>query len=71
MPEYLSVTQFAQMHGLHDTNVRKFIRQGRIPEAFKVGNAWVIPSNVKKPDDQRVKTGQYVNWRKKKNPTDD
>ena len=65
MPEYVSVTQFANMHGLQDSNVRKLIRQGRLPEAFKVGNSWVIPADAKKPEDLRVKTGRYIGWRKK------
>lgn len=37
--EYISVTQFAQKFGKDVGNVRKLIKDGRIP-AIKIGNQW-------------------------------
>ena len=37
---------------------------GKIPQATKVGRIWVIPSEVERPLDGRIKTDEYVNWRK-------
>ena len=51
--EYLSVTQFCEKYGLYSGNVRKLIADGR------------IPADAKPPEDRRVKSGKYRNWRKK------
>ena len=66
MSEYLSVTQFAHTYGMDTSRVRLLIRQGRIPEAVRIGNQWAIPSDTPKPTDNRIKTGKYINWRKQK-----
>ena len=36
----------------------------KIPQAAKLGRIWVIPSEVERPLDGRITTGEYVNWRK-------
>ena len=64
MHEYLSVTQFSALHGLDGGYVRKLIAQGRIP-AIKIGSQWAIPADTPAPEDKRVKSGKYRNWRKK------
>ena len=43
--EYISVTQFAQKFGKDVGNVRKLIKDGRIP-AIKIGNQWAIPADA-------------------------
>ena len=58
--EYISVTQFAQ----------KFGKDGRIP-AIKIGNQWAIPADAEPPADKRVKSGEYRNWRKKKDSSEE
>jgi len=60
--DYISVTQYAEKHGLHVGRVRLLIAQGRIP-AVKIGNQWAIQADTPKPDDKRVKDGRYRNWR--------
>lgn len=60
----LSVKQFAELHGLHDSRVRRLILDGRLP-ATKVGNQWVIGADQEPPRDMRVKSGKYKDWRKK------
>lgn len=64
MNEYLSVSQFANLHGKDVGNVRRLIAQGRIP-AIKIGNQWAIPADATPPKDKRVKSGKYVSWRKR------
>ena len=62
--KYLSVTQFAQLHNIDKADVNRHIHAGRIP-AEKIGNQWIIPADAPKPEDKRVKSGKYKNWRKK------
>jgi len=64
MSEFLSVTQYAEKYSLDVGNVRKLIAKERIP-AIKIGNQWAIPADTPRPDDKRVKTGKYKDWRKK------
>ena len=58
MDQYLSVSQWAKLHGKDPGNVRRLILAGRIP-AVKVGSQWVIAADVQPPPDKRVKTGKY------------
>ena len=32
----------------------------RIPGATKLGNMWAIPCDAEKPEDKRIKSGQYI-----------
>lgn len=66
--EYLSVTQFCEKFHMDGGRVRLLISQGRIP-AVKIGNQWAIPADTQPPEDRRVKSGQYRDWRKKKENT--
>lgn len=64
MADFLSVTEFAALHGKDPGNVRRLIQQGRIP-AQRIGNQWAIPADAQPPADRRVKSGKYKDWRKK------
>ena len=64
MPDYLSVTEFAKLHGKDPGNIRRLILAGRLP-AVKIGSQWAIPADTQPPADKRVKSGKYVNWHKK------
>ncbi len=61
--KFLSVTEWATLHGKDTGAVRKLIRDGRIP-AMKVGRNWIIPADAQPPADKRVKSGKYRDWRK-------
>lgn len=63
--EYFSVTEFAELHKIDVSRVRRLIYEERIP-AIKIGNQWAIPANTPKPSDKRVKSSKYKDWRKKK-----
>lgn len=60
----LSVTQYAKLHGLSAVRVRVLAKEGRL-NAEKIGEQWVIPADTPKPEDKRVKSGKYKDWRKK------
>ena len=66
MSEYISVSQFAVLHGMDVGNVRRMIASDRIP-AVKIGNQWAIPNDAQKPADKRVTDGKYKDWRKTEN----
>lgn len=62
--DYLSVTQFCEKFHMDGGRVRLLISQGRIP-AVKIGKQWAIPADAQPPEDKRVKSGKYRDWRKK------
>ena len=64
MEGYLTIKEVAAKWNLTPRRIQKMCADGDIPEAIKFGNAWAIPDSVKRPEDGRVKTGKYKNWRK-------
>jgi len=62
--DYISVTEYCNIHSLERGNVNRMINAGRIP-AVKIGNQWAIPAGTPRPEDKRVKSGKYRDWRKK------
>ena len=53
MSAYISVKAVAQKWGLSDRRVQILCSENRIDGAFRLGNAWAIPVDAKKPDDKR------------------
>jgi hypothetical protein len=70
MSEYLSITEYGQKYKLDRAAINRYIKQGRIP-AHKIGSQWVIRADTPRPEDRRVKSGQYRNWRKGKSNNKD
>lgn len=64
MPEYLSVKEYAVKYGLDVGNIRRLIYSDRI-SAVRIGSQWCIPADAPRPEDRRVKSGKYRNWRKR------
>ena len=64
MPNYLSVTEYAKLHGKDVGNIRRYLASGRI-KGQKVGNQWIILEGTPYPKDNRETTGKYHNWRQK------
>ena len=62
MEKYLSVSEYAKLHGKDVGNVRRLLASGRLT-GQKVGNQWIIAEDAAYPTDKRVRTGQYRNWR--------
>lgn len=57
---YLTVSQTAEKWGISQRRIRTLCAEGRIEGALKVGVFWLVPENVNKPRDERVKSGKYV-----------
>lgn len=62
---YLSIKEVAKKWGITPRRVQVLCVTGRIQGAGKIGGVWAIPSDAKRPVDNRVTTGEYRNWRKK------
>ncbi len=64
MKDYFTVTQYAKLTGKDPGNIRRLLGYGKLV-GEKLGNQWIIPTDTKYPEDGRVKSGNYRNWRKK------
>lgn len=62
---YLSITELAEKWEVHPRTVQIMCREGKIDGAVKFGKSWAIPENTERPKDMRVKSGNYVGWRKR------
>ena len=58
--EYMTAYQAAHKWDISQRRVQILCSEGRIPGVFKLGEAWAIPSDAKKPFDKR-KRGGYKN----------
>ena len=63
---YLSINETAKKWGLKPRSVRAMCAEGKIPGASKLGNAWAVPIDAERPEDGRITTGEYKNWRERK-----
>ena len=65
MEGYLTIKQVAEKWNISPRQVQVLCSSGRIEGAVKFWRDWAIPTLAEKPSDDRVKTGQYRDWRKK------
>lgn len=65
MDEYLTSKQVAEKWGITPRRVQIMCAKGLISGASKFGSVWAIPVDTEKPNDGRITTGEYKNWRKK------
>lgn len=63
MEGYQTIREVAQDWGVTQRRVQILCSDGKIPGATKFGRVWAIPAGIERPDDGRVKTGEYRNWR--------
>lgn len=68
MEGYLTIKEVAKKWGLTIRTVQKMCSEGKISGASKFGINWAIPEDAEKPNDKRIKTGKYKNWRNKEDP---
>ena len=62
---YLSIKETAEKWGVAPRRIQVLCTNGRIAGAAKIGREWAIPVDARKPEDKRITTGEYRNWRKK------
>ena len=60
----IPIAQYAEAHGLTANAIRRRCIRGTLPGAIKMGRDWFIPADQPYTDN-RVKSGEYIDWRKK------
>ena len=53
--EYMTASQAAKKWSISQRRVQILCAEGRIPDVFKLGEAWAIPADTQKPEDKRRK----------------
>ena len=54
--DYMTASQAAKKWQISQRRVQVLCAEGRISGVFKLGEAWAIPADTKKPEDKRLKT---------------
>ena len=62
MQGYYTVNEYAAIMNKDSSNIRKLLINGKI-HGEKLGRQWIIPKDTVYPTDNRVKSGDYRNWR--------
>lgn len=65
MANTISVKEAARRWNLTERRVSGLCKNGSIPGAIKNGRSWEIPETAEKPADSRIKTGIYVQPKKR------
>jgi len=52
--EFMTAKEAAEKWGITPRRVQVLCAEGRIPGAWRLGNAWAIPINSEKPRDGRT-----------------
>ena len=60
MMKFISTTEAGKRWGLSSRRVAILCTEGRIPNAQKIGNTWMLPEDAEKPVDARIKSGKYI-----------
>lgn len=61
---YMTVSEAAEKWNINKRTVQIMCADERIEGVARFGKSWAIPSDAERPDDKRVKTGLYKDWRK-------
>ena len=62
----IPLREYAEKVDRDPATIRQKILRGKLPEAVKLGRDWLIPEDTPY-EDQRIKSGEYLNWRRKSN----
>ena len=63
---YLTVNEIAGKWNLSPIRIQIMCANGDIPGVVKFGRSWAIPESAERPNDGRITTGEYKDWRKSK-----
>lgn len=58
--EYLTTVELSEQWGISSRRIGVLCAEGRLEGAIKKGKTWLIPSDVERPKDERIKSGKYV-----------
>jgi len=67
MNGYITVRDVAEKWNMSVRQIQNLCAAGKLDGAIKFGNAWAIPEGADKPQDGRITSGSYKDWRKKTN----
>ncbi|MFV0364723.1 MAG: helix-turn-helix domain-containing protein [Suipraeoptans sp.] len=65
MNGFITAKDAAEKWNMSVRNIQNICTAGKLDGAMKFGNAWAIPEDAEKPQDGRITSGSYKNWRKK------
>lgn len=58
--DYVSIKQLSEKWGISTRRIQILCRDGCIPGAMRIASTWVVPADVQKPKDARIKSGKYI-----------
>jgi len=67
MNGFITAKDAAEKWNMSVRNIQNLCAADKLEGAMKFGNAWAIPEDAEKPQDGRIISGSYKNWRKKTN----
>lgn len=62
--DMMTTEQAGKLWGITPRLVSELCRNGRIKGVHKIGTSWVMPTDAKKPKDERVTTGKWVAYKR-------
>lgn len=60
MTGFMTLREASEKWGIGARRINTLCSEGRIKDAQKLGNMWVMPIDSEKPKDERIKSGQYI-----------
>lgn len=66
---FVTVKDIAERWKISPRTVQILCAEGKIEGATKFGRVWAIPADAKKPEDGRLTSRLYINWRKRNQPS--
>ena len=64
---YISLKELAEKWDISIKYLQTLARTGMLEGAIKQDHKWMVPEDIKRPTDHRVRTGAYKDWRKRYN----
>lgn len=58
--DFMTIYQAAEKWNVTVRRAQVLCAEGRIEGAFRLGRAWIIPRDARKPADARIKSGRYI-----------
>ena len=58
--DFMTIAQAAAKWGITVRRAQVLCAENRVDGAFRVGKAWIIPFDAKKPADARIRSGKYI-----------
>ena len=63
--DILTIKEASNAWGISIRRITVLCNEGRIIGAKKIAGVWLLPKEAKRPQDARIKSGKYKDWRNK------